>query len=340
MSAQRSTQDLPDKDSANTPAQVAGKIPRSAAAKLPPNVAASTADLVRLRHAAKELSLFPRLPPRAILSGGHRSRFRGRGMDFDEVRPYQPGDDGRTIDWRVTARSTQTYTKVFKEERERPVLLVTDLRQTMFFGSQKTKSVTACEVSAALAWAALNAGDRVGSLVFAPTEQRDIRARRSHHSVLQLINTLAETSASLVNRQQDCFTMTQILEHSRRVAHPGSTVVIASDFHDFDRDGERHLFELSRHCDVTLCHITDDLDVHLPPPGSYSVSDGLRRFTLNSRDPKVRKRFELRRLQQFEMLQKTAQRLRATYLPIPTAQAVITLLQTVYGNQKARRRHH
>ena len=302
------------------------------------NVAASTTALVRLRHAAKELTLFPRLPPRAIMAGGHRSRLRGRGMDFDEVRPYQPGDDGRSIDWRVTARTTQTYTKVFREERERPVMLVCDLRQSMFFGSQKTKSVTACEVTAALAWAALNAGDRIGGLVFAPTGQQDIRARRSHHSVLQLIKTLADTSASLVHRQPDNYSLTQILEHIRRVAHPGSAVVIVSDFYDFDRDGERHLFELSRHCDVTLCHIRDDLDITLPPAGTYSVSDGQRRFTLNTRDARVRKAFELRKHQQTKTLEQTTTKLRATYLPIRTGQAVIPLLQTVYGNRAARRR--
>ncbi len=306
--------------------------------KLPANVAASTEDLVGLRHAAKKLTLFPRQSPRAVMSGGHRSRLRGRGMDFDEVRPYQPGDDGRSIDWRVTARSTQTYTKLFREERERPVLLVTDLRQTMFFGSQKTRAVTACEVAAALAWATLNAGDKVGGLVFAATEQRDIRARRSRHSVLQLIKILVDASVSLVNRQSDIFSLRQILEYSRRVAHPGSTVVIISDFYDFDHDSERHLFELSRHCDLTLCHIRDALDSHLPPAGSYSVSDGKRRFILNSRDTKIRKSYELRRQQQCDALQGSAQKLRATYLSIDTAQPVIPLLQTVYSSKKTARR--
>ena len=305
---------------------------------LPASVAASTADLVRLRYAAKELTLFPRLPPRANMAGGHHSRFRGRGMDFDEVRPYQPGDDGRTIDWRVTARTTQTYTKVFREERERPVMIVVDLRQSMFFGTRQSKSVTACEVAAALAWAGLHAGDRVGGLVFSASHQQDIRARRSHHAVLQLIKVLSDSSAALVNRQEDRFSLTQILEDTRRVALPGSAVVIISDFYDFNRDGERHLFELSRHCDVTLCHIRDDLDSRLPPAGNYSVSDGNRRFTLNTHDMAMRKAFEHRRLQQFTLLKNAAGRLRATYLQVDNGQAVIPFLQSIYGNKKARRR--
>lgn len=208
----------------------------------------------------------------------------------------------------------------------------------MFFGSQKTKSVTACEVTAILAWTALNANDRIGGLVFSPTGQRDIRARRSHHSVLQLIKTLADTSASLIHRQQDVYSLTQILEHARRVVRPGTAVVIVSDFYDFNRDTERHLFELSRHCDLTICNIRDDLDITLPPAGTYSVSDGLRRFTLNTRDTKLRKAFELRKQQQTETLEKTATKLRATYLPIRTGQPVVPLLQRVYGNRTARRR--
>lgn len=305
---------------------------------LPANVAAATADLVRLRHAARDLTLFPRLPPRAVSAGGHQSRFRGRGMDFDEVRPYQPGDDIRTIDWRVTARTTQTHTKVFREERERPVIVVVDLRQTMFFGTKKAKSVAACEVAAALAWAGFNAGDRVGGLVFAPDQQRDIRARRSHHSVLQLIRILSDSSAALIKRRPDRFSLTQIFEDTRRIAHPGAAIVFISDFHDFDRDAERHLFELARHSDLTLCHIYDDLDVRLPPPGSYPVINGGHRFTLNTRNARVREAFELSKQKQFKTLQQATTRLRAAYLQVRAGDDVMPLLQSVYSNKTNRRR--
>tara|TARA_R110000787_G_scaffold19297_7_gene58076 strand:+ start:8490 stop:9452 length:963 start_codon:yes stop_codon:yes gene_type:complete len=305
---------------------------------LPANVAAATADLVRLRHAARDLTLFPRLPPRAVSAGGHQSRCRGRGMDFDEVRPYQPGDDIRTIDWRVTARTTQTHTKVFREERERPVIVVVDLRQTMFFGSKKTKSVVACEVAAALAWAGCNAGDRVGGLVFAPDQQRDIRAGRSHHSVLQLIKILSDTSASLIDRRTDRFSLTQIFEDTRRIAHPGAAIVFISDFHDFDRDGERHLFELARHSDVTLCHIYDDLEVRLPPPGNYPVTNGGRRFTLNTRNVRTREAFELHKQKQFKALQQAATRLRLAYLQVRATDEIMPLLQNAYSNKIRRRR--
>jgi len=97
---------------------------------------ANLKDMVRLRYGARDLTGFPKVQARQMLAGGHKSRFRGRGMDFDQVRIYQPGDDVRSIDWRVTARTQTPHTKIFSEEREKPILVITDLRSPMFFGSK------------------------------------------------------------------------------------------------------------------------------------------------------------------------------------------------------------
>ncbi|MBT5031007.1 MAG: DUF58 domain-containing protein, partial [Proteobacteria bacterium] len=119
--------------------------------------------LLSSRGWARDLKLFARQAARAMLLGETRSKFRGRGMEFEEVRQYQPGDDIRNIDWRVSARTGGTYTKLFCEERERPVHIVVDQRNSMFFGSaQRFKSVLAAEVASALAWAALAGSDRIG----------------------------------------------------------------------------------------------------------------------------------------------------------------------------------
>jgi uncharacterized protein (DUF58 family) len=204
---------------------------------------ASLAQMIKLRYGARELTGFPKIQARQMLAGGHKSRFRGRGMDFDQVRIYQPGDDVRSIDWRVTARTQVPHTKIFSEERERPILVISDLRGPMFFGSQRLKSVVACEISAALAWAGLAANDRAGGLVFGPQQQVDIKSRRSHHAVLQFIHALHEYSSQLLEPQPDHFSLRDILEESRRFILPGSTVFIVSDFHDLDSGCERHLFE-------------------------------------------------------------------------------------------------
>src|SRR5690606_14119579 len=162
----------------------------------------SISQLVELRFQARHLRFFPKRQATSAGSG-YRSRYRSRGMDFEEVRPYQPGDDIRTIDWRVTARTTQPHTKVFREERERPLLIALDLRNSMFFGSRRLKSMVACEVAATLAWAGLAANDRVGGLIFTPDGQRDIRARRSKHNVLRFINDMRKSCQELLEPRSD-----------------------------------------------------------------------------------------------------------------------------------------
>src|SRR6056300_461999 len=146
---------------------------------------ATLEDLIALRFPAQQLRLARRKKALSALTGPNKSNFRGRGIDFEEVRSYQPGDDIRTIDWRVTARTGSAHTKLFREERERPVLVVVDQRSSMFFGSSHCfKSVLAAQLASLIAWSALDAGDRVGGLVFNGEEHREIRPRRSRKNVL------------------------------------------------------------------------------------------------------------------------------------------------------------
>ena len=127
----------------------------------------SLSALVRLRFAARGFSYLPRQPVRSILSGRKRSRLRGRGLDFDELRHYRPGDDIRTMDWRVTNRTGKPHVRVYTEERDRPVIARVDQRMPMFFGSKKKmKSVIAAEVAALTAWRVLSASDRIGAIIF------------------------------------------------------------------------------------------------------------------------------------------------------------------------------
>ena len=124
-------------------------------------------DLVRLKGRAKGFSFLPRQPVHSVLAGRHGSRLRGRGLDFEELRHYQYGDDPRSMDWLATARLGAPYVRVFTEERDREVLLLVDQRLTMFFGSRRAmKSVAAAEVAALAAWRVTALGDRIGALVF------------------------------------------------------------------------------------------------------------------------------------------------------------------------------
>jgi uncharacterized protein (DUF58 family) len=292
------------------------------------------AELVALRHSARYLALFPRQQARATSAGQYRSRFRGRGMDFDEVRPYQAGDDIRTIDWRVTAKTTIPHTKIFREERERPVLLAVDLRSDMFFGSRRLKSLTATDVAVALAWAGIRSNDRLGAMIFSPDQQRDIRGRRSHHNVLQFIHALVEACTDLLRFNRDQYTLNDILENVRRACAPGTSVAVISDFHDLDRDSEKHLFELARHNDVTLIEVTDPLELELPPPGMYPVTDGSQRIQLDAGDSRLREQFRKSQQQRRQWLQSTATKQRLSLLSFSTRDDIVAKLIRHYGQRQ------
>ena len=299
---------------------------------------ASLSEMVKLRYGARELTGFPRVQARQMMAGGHRSRFRGRGMDFDEVRIYQPGDDVRTIDWRVTAKTQTPHTKIFREERERPVLVVCDLRGPMFFGSQRLKSVVACEISAALAWAGLNANDRVGGLVFGSQQQAEVKSRRSHHAVLQFIHQLQDFSQQLLEPAADQYSLAHILEEARRFALPGTTVFMVSDFHDFSPACERQLFELARHCNLNFCHVFDAIETELPAPALYAVSDGDQQTLLNTGDSTLRAEFEQAFVTRSQMLKRFSQQLSAGLLPFNTADSAMAVLAQAYGKRRKGRR--
>ncbi|MFL0799776.1 MAG: DUF58 domain-containing protein [Agarilytica sp.] len=238
--------------------------------------------LLNLRHIAKELSLENNRKNVAMMDGDSRSSFRGRGMEFSEVRPYQPGDDIRNIDWRVTARTQKTHTKLFQEERERPVYIVVDQRSPMFFGSvTQFKSVFAAKIATVIAWVALQSNDRIGGFIFSDTNQTDSRARRGKHSALSFIHELVEYNQELNSPIGDPqFSMENMLNDIRRVAKPGSAVFVISDFHDFNDACQEPLAVLARHCDVTAIQIFDPLESKLPTDKFLSITNGDEKLNL------------------------------------------------------------
>src|SRR5215831_5840844 len=144
-----------------------------------PGVYVDLEELIALEYGGRKVSFLPRQPVHSLLSGRFASRMRGRGLNFEEIRDYRPGDDIRSIDWKVTARLRKPHVRVFNEERDRPTLLVVDQRLSMFFGSRRAmKSVTAAEAAAISAWRVLGAGDRVGAIVFNDREIAEFRPRR------------------------------------------------------------------------------------------------------------------------------------------------------------------
>jgi uncharacterized protein (DUF58 family) len=261
-------------------------------------IVATVDELVRQRGTAGPLRLTPEGVVRTLQSGPFRSAYRGRGMEFDESRAYQPGDDVRAIDWRVTARTGRVHTKLYHEERERPVLLLVDARPRMRFGTRDCfKSVLAARTAATLAWAARDAGDRVGALVMTGTDTTPFPPHRGRARLLRLLEVLSKATAD--DGDLESVSLSEQIARLARVARPGTLVFILSDFHDFDDDAEKELARLSMHCDVVCIHVYDPLEVAAPESPGYRISDGERVLALAGFDRKwqreYRKGFETRR---------------------------------------------
>jgi uncharacterized protein (DUF58 family) len=259
-------------------------------------VQVTLADLVRLRPAGESLRLTaPRL--RVAIEGGHVSPYKGRGVEFDESRPYQPGDDLRTMDWRVTARTGKPHTKVFREERNRPVFVWLDLRRPMLFATRGAfKGVRAAEVAALVAWSAVANGDRLGGLVFSETEHHEQRPALGSRAALRLLQTVCAESlwrppATAAALETDA---ERALQRLTRVARPGSLIFLVSDFRRLGADYERYFNELSVHCDLLLVHCYDAVEAELPPPGRYRIQGVDRSFGIETGNEAMRRRYRER----------------------------------------------
>lgn len=258
----------------------------------PPNngISVSLEELIGLRAQGIRLSLAAG-QGRSLLAGNYRSVFRGRGMDFEEVRTYQPGDDIRRMDWRVTARSNRPHTKLFREERERPVLLCVDSGASMRFGTRVAfKSVQAIRVAALLGWAALENHDRIGSMIFANTTPHESRPAGGKRALLHCLHQLASASDSQAASPEDV-PFLQTLLRLRHLARHGCLVILISDFNGLDADAEQQLAALAQHNEVLAIRIYDPLEAELPPPNQYTFSDGQHIHTLWTADSAARMRY-------------------------------------------------
>jgi uncharacterized protein (DUF58 family) len=251
-------------------------------------------DLIALRGVKLPLRTAPN-PANAPFSGNRLSRLRGRGVDFAEVRLYQPGDDVRSIDWRVTARKAKPHTKVYREERERPTLIVVDQSRTMFFGSRvRMKSVAAAECAALLAWHAVDDGDRVGGVVYDDDGEHAFKPLRSARAVVRLLNRIGISNKALVDvavRPRMPRRLPSVLTHLVRVARNGHRIYLISDFDGFDDEDERQIRRLARHNSVVLIHVSDPIERDLPPPDRYAVTDGAARSVLSTADARARQKY-------------------------------------------------
>ena len=297
-------------------------------------ISVSQAGLIRLNGPARGIALDV-LRVNSLQTGAYVSHFRGRGMEFDESRPYQPGDDPRSIDWRVTARSTTAYTKLFREERERPVLVVVDLRSNMHFATRGCfKSVNASRAAALIAWAAHHRGDRLGGLIFGDTSHRELKPRLGRRAALRFVHQLADhkdwTNHGTVAGAEP---LTQAMASLRRVARPGSLVVVISDFIGFDRAAQSYLSSVARHNEVLAVFMNDPIERQLPPPGRYRIVSPTDELSIDTYAAAARRDYEHEFAERSHELEAFCHRYGVHLMPMSTDDDPVSTLQSALGRR-------
>jgi len=258
-------------------------------------VSVSLSELLLLSKGARELSLSA-ARVRSSQAGQHLSRLYGRGMEFAESRRYQEGDDIRSIDWRVTARTGKVHSKLFAAEKERQVLFCIDMRSPMFFATKGMfKSVQASLIGGNIAWSAVLNGNRLGGLIFDDARQEEFRPAPGKRGVLPLLQRLAEQTAVNSKRGAEVATVSMdgAIQSLKRVASPGSMVFVISDFRKFSSSARDLLIHISTHCDLCLCFLFDPLEAALPKNGYYPVCDGRGELQLDTFNKRSLERYRL-----------------------------------------------
>ncbi|MBN2705838.1 MAG: DUF58 domain-containing protein, partial [Deltaproteobacteria bacterium] len=226
-------------------------------------ITCSLEELLELRHTTRAFGISGGRQAHSLLAGNTHSRFRGRGMDYEESRIYTPGDDVRNIDWRVTARSGKVHSKLFTEERDRPVITLVDFSPSLYFGTKNAfKSVVAARLAATVAWSAVLNHDRIGGIIQTPETSFDLRPRPGRKGVLALIHALVK--ACRAHDRTGALVLESILHQAQQSIRPGSRVFLISDFYGLNAGCERSLSQLRRHNDLVLCQVIDPLEMSPP----------------------------------------------------------------------------
>jgi uncharacterized protein (DUF58 family) len=242
-----------------------------------PGISIEVDDLVRVRGQISELSLVNIQRHSSYRSGARDVRVRGRGMEYEETRAYVSGDDVRTMDWRVMARTGEAHTKVFAEEKERHFLLAVDLSWSMFFGTRYGfKSWAAALTTAHIGWLASLSGGRIGGLIVTPDSQHEVRPGRTRSGLMGIFHHLAETSKIVLPPASNENRLNLLLGETLRVIRPGSNVSLISDFIGLDEMSAEIISGITRHSDINLFWIHDDTETSPWASGHYQVLTGNR----------------------------------------------------------------
>ncbi|MEM9045143.1 MAG: DUF58 domain-containing protein [Pseudomonadota bacterium] len=291
-----------------------------------------------MRSKATSLRFLPRQPARSVLSGRHASRLRGRGLNFEELRDYLPGDDVRTIDWKVTARTGTPYVRVYTEERDRPALLLVDQRMSMFFGSRlNMKSVTAAEAAALAAFRILDQGDRVGGIVFGDQTIAEFRPQRAGRAVNRLISAISTANQMLRADVPPApvLPLNEPLAAAARIAKKDHLVIVFSDFDEIDDQTEALVRRLAMTNDVILFAITDPISRVLPEGLKLVVSDGDLQAEIDTRSGNVRSALADMTSGRLAQVLDWSKRFDVPVLPLSAGEPTLPQIQHLLGHKRS-----
>lgn len=296
------------------------------------SITVTLADLIGMRLQARRLEHAPSKRVAGSRAAAHASRLRGRGVDYAESRNYQPGDDIRQMDWRVTARTGRPHTKLFQEERERNTLLVVSHNPSMRFGTRvRFKSVQAARLAALIAWSTTMSGDRVGAIGYGPALNAEVKPGGGSRGTLRVLRALHEWDA-IAAQGRVVVPLSRALQRAQRLARPGSRIVLLGDGFDCDAATEPALSLLARHCDVTAVLLTDPLEHQAPPPARYALHSEqggqvLLDFSASSTRVRWTQLFEARRAHWLDMLRRRS----LSSMMLDTHAEPETAMRSVFG---------
>lgn len=310
--------------------------PKSLAEKptYPPDVFTSMAELRRMSRFAR-LFQFSSRPKKinSILGGRHASRLRGRGLDFEEVRNYVKGDDIRHIDWKVTARTRETHTRVFTEEKERPVLIIVDQSKSMFFGSQRRmKSVVAAELAALAAFKILKSGDRVGGVVFADQGIDYILPKRDRKNILRFLERIVTRNRELRDSNPVEFeeALEKVIKRINNIVTHNFLVVIISDFRRYSPKTIKSISMIAQHNDVILAKVMDPMERDIPDT-RFIAGDGEKQITVEGKSAALRAQFKIGFEQDIISFETEMRKHRIPVLTLDTIDPVDQQLKDIFG---------
>lgn len=300
-----------------------------------PSIYADLDELVRLSAKARGFSFLPRQPIHSILAGRHASRLRGRGLNFEEIRGYLPGDDVRTMDWKVTARTRSPHVRVYTEERDRPVLFVVDQRATMYFGSRRTmKSVAACELAALGAWRVLKQGDRVGALIFNDEDIVSVKPHRSRARVRQMLGAMVKMNHQLGKDDSPASNpamLNNVLVQALQIAKHDYLICLITDAYGMNPETKRQLSLLSAHNDIINGFVYDPLEAALPDAGRLTMAAGDEQLEVNTGSRQLREKFAQDFSDRLARIQTISRGRSIPLLPIETSHPVPEQLRNLMG---------